>query len=251
MVKEEKIKAVEELKNAIEKHSVIGFIDLHKLPSKQLHEIKKQLRGSAIVKVVKKSILMHAIEGNQKLSAIEKMIPSQPSIIMTDTEPFKLYMSIDRMKSPAFAKEGSIAEEEIFVTAGPTGLMPGPVISEFAKVGLVGGVEEGKIAIKRDKVVAKKGDVISKDLASVLRKLKIQPIKVGINVVGIYANGVVYGKDVLSLVGENYLNKIKEAFNQALNLSVAISYPTKENVVRLFAKAYQQAKAIENKIGGS
>ena len=71
------------------------------------------------------------------------------------------------------------------------------------------------------------------------------------NVVGIYANGIIYKKDVLSLVGENYLTKIKDAFNQALNLSVAISYPTKENVGRLFAKAYQQAKAIKNRIGGN
>lgn len=51
--------------------------------------------------------------------------------------------------------------------------MAGPVISEFAKVGLIAGVEEGKVAIKKDKVVAKKGDEISKELAGVLRKLKI------------------------------------------------------------------------------
>ena len=54
-----------------------------------------------------------------------------------------------------------------------------------------------------------------------------------------------YLKDILDLVGENYLNKIKQAFNEALNLSVAIGYPTKENVAHLLAKAYRQAKAVE------
>lgn len=252
MVKEEKLKAVEELKKLIEGYSIIGILDMQKLPSRQLQEIKKQLREKAFIRMTKKSTLVHAIKSanKEKISELEKFIPLQPAILFTNSEPFKFYLTVDKLRSPTFAKEGGVVEEDILIHAGPTPLLPGPAISELNKVGLIAGVEGGKIAIKKDKVVAKKGDKLSKELASVLRKLKIETTKVGLNIVALFDNGTIYTKDVLSLVGDTYLNKIKQAFNEALNLSVAIGYPTKENVGHLFAKAYQTAKAIESKIGG-
>lgn len=253
MVKEEKSNAVEELKNLIEKYPVIGLIDMHKMPSRQMQQIKKQLRDKALMKMIKKSTLTYAIKAanKEKISEIEKFIPKQPAIFFSETEPFKIYLMISKLKSPTSAKEGDIAEDEILVSAGPTSLLPGPAISEFAKAKIPAGVEEGKIAIKKDTVVAKKGAVISKDLASILRKLKIEPVSVGMNVVAIYDKGMLYKKDSLELVGEGYINKLKEAFNNALNLSVAISYPTKDNIKYLLAKAVNAAKFIVEKIGGA
>lgn len=251
MVREKKLKAVEEMKKIIEKYPVIGILDMHKLPAKQLQEIKKRLRGKAFIIMTKKSTLTHAIRNSnkEKITELEKFIPLQPALIFTETEPFKFYSIVDKLKSFSFAKEGDVTEEEITLTAGPTSLLPGPAISEFSKLGISVGVEEGKIAIKKDKIVAKKGDVISKELASVLRKLRIEPIKIGLNVVVLYYNGIIYTKDVLNLVNI-YPEKLKEAFNQALNLSVAICYPTKENINYLLAKAFNNAKALESKIGG-
>jgi len=253
MVKEQKLRAVEELKKLIDSNSVFGIIDMHKMPNRQMQEIKKKIRGSATLKMTKKSTLMLALEGANKpgIKELEKMIQSKPAVIFTNMDSFKFFGMVSKLKSPTSAKEGDIAPREISVSAGPTNLMPGPVISEFAKARIPAGVEEGKIAIKKDTVVAKSGDVISKILADILKKLGIEPMEVGMNVVALFENGMIYTKDVLSLVGENYLNKIREAANQALNLSVSISYPTKQNIGYLFSKAYRQAKVIEEKIGGT
>jgi large subunit ribosomal protein L10 len=253
VVRESKQKEVEELKKLIDEYAAFGIIDTYKLPSKQLQEIRKKIRGAAMIKMCKKSVLTHALkESNKKnIEELEKIIPLQPAIVFSKTEAFRFYGMIDKMKSKTSAKTGDVAPEDIKVFSGPTSLMAGPAISEFTKAGIPAGVEEGKIAIKKDVVVAKKGAVISKDLANVLRKLNVQPILVGLNIVVIYENGMLYKKDALSLVGEGYLNKLKGAFNQALNLSVFICYPTKENVDRLLAKAYNHAKALENRIGGA
>lgn len=252
MVKEQKLKAVEDLKNKIEQYPVIGLLDMYKMPSRQMQEIKKQLKDKATIIMAKKSILKFAIKKSNKpnIQELEKIIPQQTALVLTQLEPFKLYALVNKLKSPSVAKEGDIAPTDISVSAGPTNLMPGPVISEFAKVKILAGVEEGKIAIKKDTVVAKKGDVISKALAGILQKLRIEPMEVGLNVVAIYDNGMIYGREALSLVGEPFINQIKEAFNQALNLSVAICYPTKENIKYLIAKAFNSAKAIESKFGG-
>lgn len=250
MVKEQKLKAVEELKKKIEAHKVIGILDMHKLPSKQYQEIQRQIRDKVHVIMTKKSILMRAIDAASKknMKEFERLVPTQPALIFTEFDPFKFYITASKLKSPTYAKEGDRAEDEILVSAGPTGLMPGPVISEFAKVKVPAGVEEGKIAIKRDTVVAKGGDVISKDLANILRKLKIQPVKVGLNIVAVYDDGTIYLKDVLSLAGQSYVDLAAKAHNHALNLSVAAGYPTKENIKLLLAKAYRESQAVGSKM---
>jgi len=251
LTKEEKIKAVEELKKEIESSPVVGILDMFKLPSRQFQHIQKKIRDKTKIKVVKKSILMFAIKASGKsgIKSLETIIPQQPAVFFTDQEPFKFYFSIGKMKSPVAAKEGDVAPNDILVTAGPTNLLPGPAISELARAGIPAGVEEGKIAVKKDVVVAKKGDKISKILAAALRKLNIEPVEVGLNVVVICHDGMIYKKDILDFVNV-FPVKLAEAFNQALNLSVAICYPTRENIGHLLAKGYRVASGLKNKIGG-
>ena len=250
--KEQKSKEVEEMKKLFEKYSAIGIINLQKIPTITLQNVKKKARGQAVIKVTKKTVLTRAIQASKEkkknFDEFEKLIPQQPAIFFTDEDPFKFYAMVDKLKTPAAAKDGDIAPEEISVSAGPTNLLAGPAISELTKVGIPAGVEEGKIAVKKDVVVAKKGAVINKALANALKKLGIEPMKIGLNVVAIYQNGMLYGKEVLSLVGEGYLSKIRDAYTQALNLSVSIGYPTKANISYLLAKAKLAADALASKI---
>jgi len=251
VVKEWKLKAVEKLKGEIEKSPVICMIDMHKLPSRQLQQIKKKVKEQATFRVMKKSILLFAMNDVKKknVDEFQKIIPQQPALVLTESDPFKFFGMIDKLKSPAAAKEGDIAPNDIQVFAGPTNLMPGPVISELTRGGIPASVEDGKIAVKKDVVVAKKGDKISKQLASALKKLNIEPMLIGLNIVAIYQDGMIYKKDVLNLVNV-YPEMLKDAYNQALNLSVAVCYPTKENVKYLIAKAVNTAKALESISGG-
>jgi large subunit ribosomal protein L10 len=160
MVKEEKIKAVEKLKNLINNHKTIGLLEMYKMPARQLQEIKKGLANKAIFKMVKKSVLLRAIEKSEKenIKEIERFVPKQPAVLFSNQECFKLYSMIDKLRPRAFAKEGDIIDEDIWVRKGPTNLMPGPVISELARAGIKAGVEKGKIAIKEDCRVRKKGE---------------------------------------------------------------------------------------------
>jgi len=250
MVREEKVAEVNELKKLVEEYPVVGILEMQKLPSKQLQVIKKKMKGDAIIKMSKKSLLRLAIKmANKKnIAELEKLIPQQPAIIFTKIEPFKFYFMINKLKSSTFAKEGDVAPNDIKVSAGPTNLLPGPAISELTKAGIPAGVEEGKIAIKKDAVVVRKGEKFSKGVAMALKKLGIEPLEIGLNIVAIY-DGKVFAKDVLELVNV-YPNKLKEAHNQALNLSVFICYPTKDNIGHLLAKAFNAAKTIEN-LGGA
>jgi large subunit ribosomal protein L10 len=250
MVKEEKLKKVEELKKMIEEFPVIGIADLYKFPSRELQKIRKVVRDEGLIKAGKKSTIIFALKEAKKegIQELEKIIPNQPAIIFMKENAFKSYLKLVSMKFETYAKEFDIAPNDIVVPAGPTSLLAGPVISELTKAGIPAGVEEGKIAIKKEVTVVKKGERISKEVANALRKLDIKPISISLNVLGFYENGMIYTKDVLELV-KTFPEKLALAHQQAVNLSVNVCYPTKETIKILLIKAFNNAKAIE-KMGG-
>jgi large subunit ribosomal protein L10 len=246
MVKEAKLKAVEAIAKKLDEAPVIGLLDMHKIPSSQMQKIVKELRGKAEVKMIKKSILLFAMEKSKRegLKKLEEIMPVQPSIVVTNMDPFKFYAVVSKLKLPSYAKEGDVVENDIKVSAGPTSLMPGPAISELQKVGIAASVQDGKIAIRKDSTVLKAGGVVNSDLVSVFRKLNIKPVKVGLKVVAMFKDGELIRSDALEVVNE-LPKQLPQAFKHALNLSVFIGYPTKDNIKILIAKAVNGARAIK------
>jgi large subunit ribosomal protein L10 len=244
MRKEEKAKLCEELKETLKSHSVIGLIDMARMPTKQLQQIKKALKEKARIVVIKKSSLNLALKGS-KVEVLQNLMPEQPALLLSNQDAFELYKEISKVKMPRFARGGDIAQKEIIVPAGPTALTPGPVISELSRVGIPAGVESGRISIKKDVMVAKAGDAISPELAGALKKLGIEAMETSLNVVAMWEGGTVYGKDVLELV-TSYPEKLKEASMHALRLSLGIGYPTPQSIKYLLIKAHQHAKLLTN-----
>ena len=244
MVSEKKKEEVLKIKRLIEEYPVVGIIDLFKMPSRQLQEIKKIIREDAIIRMCKKSLMKLAIESVKNKEGIDKLCSfsaKEPALILSKINPFKLFKKLKKNKSRSYAKANDIAPNDIIVRAGPTGLLAGPVIGELQRVGIPAMVQEGKIHIRKDTVVAKKGEIISAQLANILKKLDIQPIEVGINVLGIWENGIVYTKDVLDVSEEEYIRKIKNANAYALNLCINVCYTNEESIRILIQKAYFNA----------
>jgi large subunit ribosomal protein L10 len=250
-VKPEKLKAVEEYAKIIREYPVLGIIDLYKTPASALQKIKKELKGKATIKVAKKSTLLFALDKAGK-GNLKEYITGYPAMILANINPFKLFLFLQKKKTPASAKPGDVAAKDIEVKAGPTDLPPGPAISSLTKVGIPAKVEGGKIAIAKDKVVLKAGEKVSLELASALQLLKMQPMEIGLNVLAIDENGTVYKRDQLFIDEEKFVNDIQLAIQYAFNLSVNAEIPTKETIGFMLSKAQMQAKqlAAEAKIEG-
>lgn len=243
MVSERKKQIVKEVGEMINKYSVIGIVDLYKLPARQLQEIRESLRGKAIIKMVKKRLIKLILEKSKKegIHELEKYIQGMPALLLSNEDPFELAKIISKSKSSAPAKPGDIATKDIVVSAGPTDLPAGPAIGDLQKVKLPVGVENGKIVVKQDTVVAKAGEEITKELADALAKLNINPMEIGLNLIAAYENGIIYPKDILFVSVEEYLEKIKTAYKHAFNLSLNIGYITPATLPILLAKAHREA----------
>jgi len=243
-VRPDKIKTVEELASLMNKYPIIGVLDMCKTPASALQKIKMNLKGKALIRVAKRRMILYAMEKAKKEN-LKEYIKGYPALILTNEDPFKLFMTIKKQIVPANAKPGDVPEEDIEIKAGPTELMPGPAISTLSKVKIPAKVQAGKIAIMRDFVACKAGQPVSLDLASALQLLKLQPMSVGLNVVVFDDKGTVYKAEDMFVDETKLLNDIQLAIHNAFNLSINADYPTKETIGFMLAKAQMEAKALE------
>ena len=182
-----KEKQVNELSEKIKNAKTLMIVSIKSLPSKQFQDIKKSIREQATIKVGKKNILIRAIRAlkNDSLTKLETHINENCAFAISDIEGYELAGLISKNKTPVFAKAGQEAPEDIEVKEGPTELMPGPAISELGALGLQVAVEDGKISIKKSKIVINKGQTINAASASILQKLNIQPFTIGLEPISI------------------------------------------------------------------
>lgn len=240
---------VKQLEDLIKKYKSFGIIDLTGLPSASMQSLRSKLKPGAVIRTTKKSLIKIAINNlkDQKQN-IESLLPplenSMPALVFTNDNPFKISNQINKNKTPAPAKPGQISPKDIIVQAGPTSFVPGPIIGELAQVGIKTAIEGGKLAIKEDVTLVKKGQEISKKVSETLAKLSIMPMEIGINLVCIYEEGKIYHSDVLSITQDVYLEMLKQAYVDSLGLAVQIGYTTKETVTTLISKSVLEAKAL-------
>jgi len=246
-IPEYKKKIVEDLVNKIKSSKTVLLASTKGLPSSQFNQIKKNLRGKADVKLARKTAIVRAIEQTEKgaLQNLKAQIGADMVLFFSDLDAFSLSGLLSDNRSPARAKAGDIAPEDINVEAGPTELLPGPAISELGSVGLKVAVEGGKLAIKKGATVAKKGDVIDAKLSSVLGKLGISPMKVGFEPIAAYdaeSDKVYVG---IKIDKEATLEELRDLVSKALGFAINVSYPAKETIIYMINKAGAEEKALE------
>jgi len=248
-----KKKIVSELVKLFEKYPIIASVDLENLPAKQLQKMKAQLRGKVEIFMTKRRLMNFAIDKvkdkKKNIEALKEHLVGMPALLFTSENPFLLFKTLKKSKSPAPAKAGQKAPKEIIVPAGPTSFAPGPIIGELGNVGIKAGVEQGKIVIKEDAVVAKEGDTITEALASILTRLNIMPMEIGLNLVSVYEKSVFYGRSVLDIDEEKFMADLNQAAAWGTNLAVEIAYPTKEILPLLIQKTFRESKSLALEAG--
>ncbi len=240
---DEKKKVVKEFAELIDKYPVVGAVDVENLPAKQLMEMRKKLKGTAIIKMTKKRLLNLALDNSSKknIQELKEHFKGMPALLLTEDNPFKLYSLLKKNKSSAPIKAGDEAPKDIVVPAGATEFAPGPIIGELGGVGIKAGVESGKVVIKEDAVVAKEGEIVSGGLAGLLQRLEIHPMEIGLNLVAVYENESILRRDVLDIDEEEFKKTLEQAAGDAFKLSIGASIPTKDNIKHLLGNAHMDA----------
>jgi len=207
--------------------------------------MRTNLRGKAEITMLKNTLLKIALQqaGKDKkgLDMLAASVDGQCAVVTSELNPFRLFKQLDSTKTKMPARGGEVAPDDIEIKAGETPFKPGPVVGELQKAGLPAAIEQGKVVIKKDKLLVKKGDKIPRDVALVLSKLEIYPLTVGLDLSAVFEDGMIYKKDVLAVDDAMVLSQVKFAAAGAMNLAIFISYPTKQSIRPMLANAHYKA----------
>jgi len=238
-----KTEEVDSLRDMINNSSVVGIVDLGSIPAKQLQSIREELRGKVTFRMSKNKLMKIALEKTEK-EQLKDHINAGAAFIFSNENPFRIYKLLQKSKSPALAKPGDVAKDDIIITQGSTGLPPGPLVSELQGLGIPAKIDKGSISIERDAVIVKKGEVISSKISGILSQLKIEPMEVGANLAAAYEDGLIFNSDVLGIDEEQTRNNIIKAFSNVLALSFERRIFTKHSVKLLIQQAALKSKSL-------
>lgn len=238
---------VKELKDLLSQYNSVGIASLEKVRSAQLQQLRKKLANSTYLIVVKNSLIERAVsetKGKAKIEKLEEHLTGPNLFLFTNLNPFKLVLLLKKSRVKATARAGDLAAFDVTVPAGNTGLPPGPIISQFTAVGLRTRIESGSVYVSKTTMVVKKGEPISAQLASLLSKLGIKPVEVGLSLKVVYDDGILLTEKDLRLDLDEFRRTIEEAYQFAFNLSLEAAIALPENINFLVRLAHQKAQCL-------
>lgn len=234
---------VDELRELVESYENVGVVGITGIPSKQLQDMRRELHGTAVLRVSRNTLQTRALEATD-LEELVEHVDGQVGLVVSDENPFALYRELEASKTPAPIGAGEVAPNDIVIPAGDTGVDPGPFVGDLQQVGANARIEDGSIQVMEDSTVLEAGEEVSADLANVLNELGIEAKEVGLDLRAVYADDVVFDPEDLDVDVEAYESDVSTAAARARNLSVNASFPTASTMSTLVAKATGEAKSL-------
>ena len=236
---------VAELVEFIDSYNSVGIVGVAGIPSRQLQAMRRELYGSAGVRMSRNTLTNRALEAvGDGVETLTEYVSGQVALVGTDDNPFGLFKQLEASKTPAPINEGEVAPNDIVIPEGDTGVDPGPFVGELQTVGASARIMDGSIKVTEDSTVLEEGEVVDNDLANVLVELGIEPKEVGLDLRAVYSEGVLFEPEELELDVDEYEADIRSAAAAARNLSVNAAYPTAATAGTLLAKASGEAKSV-------
>jgi large subunit ribosomal protein L10 len=240
--KRQEVGALTEL---IRNYQSVGVVDVRGIPSRQLQTMRRDLHGTAELRMGRNSLIQLGLEEvDDGVEVLIEEVSGQVGLVGTDANPFTLYQDLEASKTPAPINAGEIAPNDIVIEAGDTGMDPGPFVGELQQVGADARIQDGSIRVLSDSVVAEAGDEVDATLANVLAELEIEPKEVGLDLRAVYSDGVRFAAEELELDVETYRSDVVSAAASARTLAIETAYPTTSTLPALLSKARGNAIAV-------
>ena len=127
--KDRKYVLAQELEDLFDTYSKLFVVEVDNVTSKQLHEIRKSMRGKAVIYCGKNTqmrrVLRKLVEaGRTDLEILIKEMKLNVALVFTNDNLGELRDLLQENRMPAAARAGSIAQCDVTIEKGVTGLEP-------------------------------------------------------------------------------------------------------------------------------
>ncbi|KAK8827755.1 hypothetical protein WA577_007302 [Blastocystis sp. JDR] len=247
--REKKALYFKNLHQILEDYTKIFIVEIKHVSSKQVADIRKSLRGQAVLLFGKKTMVrccMRKFVEEHPGHPIEKlidMVHGNIGLVFVNGDMSAVRETILSNRVPAPARVGVVAHVDVIVPAGPTGCDPGQT-SFFQALNIATKINKSQIEIINPVPLILKGQKVLPGQAALLDKLNIRPFSYGMAIKHVYDDGAIYDPVVLDLKESDILAKFFSGVNKVAALSLAIGYPTLASLPHSINNAFRKLVAI-------
>jgi len=194
-------------------------------------------------------VIKSQIPNEPKLATILPFIKNQIGLIFTNDHLATVVRVLQTQLALTRVKAGNIAEQDIIIPKGGTGLDPGKT-SGFSAHNIATRICRGQIEIITDVLVTQKGHVVSSSVAMLLKNLDIRP-SVALKILYVYDRERLYSGPLvdLEMTSEQVTASFLRGVRVVSALSLVIGFPCQASAPILIAKTFRKLTALTLAIG--
>lgn len=234
------------LQGLLEEYSNIFLVNVDNVGSNQMQQIRKNLRGEAVVLLGKNTMVrkvLRTMAAESDLPGLDRLcnvVYGNVGFVFTkgDLKEVRKKVLANRVKAPA--KAGAFAPISVTIPAGNTGMEPGKT-SFFQALGVPTKIARGTIEIVSDVEIIKAGNKVGQSEAALLNMLNISPFTYGLSIISVYDNGTLFAPEILDIEDSTLIKAMMTGITNmaALSLAMPSGYPTIASVPHLMVNGYK------------
>jgi len=218
--------------------------------SKQMQDIRMELRGKAVVLMGKNTMIRKALlEGHEKypdagMDTLRAEIKGNRGFIFaTNCELDDIQTVTNKYVLEAAAKPGQISPVDVELPSGPTGMDPSQT-SFFQTLNIATKIVKGQIELISAFKIVKVGDKVSASAAALLDKLNIKPCEYKMEVEMVFQDGGVFSAAVLAISDDVLVSKFMSGAANVAAFSREIGIPTEAGLPHAFGNAFKNVASL-------
>jgi large subunit ribosomal protein LP0 len=245
--RESKALYFQKLKNYLDTYQSIFIVNVDNVSSNQMHQIRFNLRGEAVVLMGKNTMVRRALKGmineRPELEKLLSFVRGNIGFVFTNSDLKEIREKIISNRVAAPARAGAIAPVDVIVPGGNTGMEPGKT-SFFQALGIPTKIARGTIEIVSDVKLVTSGTKVGPSEATLLNMLGISPFTYGMGVVQVYDAGSLFSSEVLDVEESQLVANLMAAIREVASVSLAVGYPTLASVPHSVINGYKNLLAV-------
>lgn len=255
--KKKKFAYMSQFQGYLEEYSKMLIVQADNVASSQMQNIRKALRGKAVVNMGKNTLMKRALtdykedkekkfnnkENANKIWPLYNLLKGNVGVVFTNASLTEIRDIIDANKVGAPARQGAISPVRVVVPAGNTGQEPTKT-SFFQALNIPTKITRGTVEIIADHLLLEPGQKVGNSEAVLLQMLNILPFSYGLKVEQVYEDGSFYAPAILDIKEEDLLAKFQEGVNNVAALSLQVGLPNEASIPHTLANCFKNLLAV-------
>lgn len=226
------------------------IITVDNVASKQMQDIRMELRGKAVVLMGKNTMIRKALAmGHEQhpdagLDVLrENMKGNVGFIFNTNSSLDDIREIVGKHKKSSGAKSGQLSNVDLALPSGPTGMDPSQT-AFFQALNIGTKIVKGQIELVNEFKILHAGEKVSPSAAVLLTKLGIKPFEYQMQVKSVFQDGSVFDSAVLDIKQDVLIQKFLGGIANMAAFSREIGIPTEAGLPHAMGNAFRNVASL-------